>query len=180
MNKATSKVPQNRLKDDIIQKGELMQKLSIIVPCYNEEKALPLFFVEIDKYSKELAEQVEYVFVNDGSKDNTLNVLKSIKEEYPNQDIKIVDFSRNFGKEAGILAGLKTSTGDYVVIMDADMQDPPFLLPRMLETIKTEEYDSVATYRVDRKGEPPIRSFFARKFYQLINQIGRASCRERV
>lgn len=171
MNKATSKVPQNRLKDDIIQKGELMQKLSIIVPCYNEEKALPLFFVEIDKYSKELAEQVEYVFVNDGSKDNTLNVLKSIKEEYPNQDIKIVDFSRNFGKEAGILAGLKTSTGDYVVIMDADMQDPPFLLPRMLETIKTEEYDSVATYRVDRKGEPPIRSFFARKFYQLINRI---------
>jgi len=148
-----------------------MEKLSIIVPCYNEEKALPLFFVEISKYANTIDCEIEYVFVNDGSKDKTLEVLKTIKNENPTQNIRIADFSRNFGKEAGILAGLKNSTGDYVVIMDADMQDPPFLLPKMLETLKNEKYDSVATYRVDRKGEPPIRSFFARKFYQLINKI---------
>lgn len=148
-----------------------MEKLSIIVPCYNEEKALPLFFIEINKYAQTIQCEIEYVFVNDGSKDKTLEVLKNIKQEYPSHNLKIVNFSRNFGKEAGILAGLRNSTGDYIVIMDADMQDPPFLLPKMLETLKNEEFDSVATYRVDRKGEPPIRSFFARKFYQLINKI---------
>ena len=148
-----------------------MKKLSIIVPCYNEEKALPFFFEDISIHTKKLEESIEYVFVNDGSRDNTLNVLIEIKQKNPNEDIKIVDFSRNFGKEAGILAGLKTASGDYIVIMDADMQDPPFLLPKMLETLKNEAYDSVATYRVDRKGEPLIRSFFARKFYQLINRI---------
>ena len=148
-----------------------MEKLSIIVPCYNEEKALPFFFEEICKHVKKINYEVEFVFVNDGSKDTTLEVLKNLKKENPNQTLKIVNFSRNFGKEAGILAGLKNSTGDYVVIMDADMQDPPYLLPSMLETLKNENIDSVATCRVDRKGEPLIRSFFARKFYQLINKI---------
>lgn len=148
-----------------------MEKLSIIVPCYNEEKALPFFFEEISLHVKKINYDVEYVFVNDGSKDSTLEVLKNLKKDNPNQTLRIVNFSRNFGKEAGILAGLKNSTGDYVVIMDADMQDPPYLLPSMLETLKNENIDSVATCRVDRKGEPPIRSFFARKFYQLINRI---------
>ena len=150
-----------------------MEKLSIIVPCYNEEKALPFFFEEICKHVKKINYEVEFVFVNDGSKDTTLEVLKNLKKENPNQTLKIVNFSRNFGKEAGILAGLKNSTGDYVVIMDADMQDPPYLLPSMLETLKNENIDSVATCRVDRKGEPLIRSFFSRKFYQLINKSRR-------
>lgn len=148
-----------------------MKNLTIIVPCYNEDKALLFFFDEVKNVIKGIDFSVEFIFVNDGSNDNTLNVLKQIKSENKTKNIKIVDFSRNFGKEAGILAGLKNSTGDFVVIMDADMQDPPNLLPRMIEILEEEDIDSVATYRVDRKGEPAIRSYFARKFYQLINKI---------
>jgi len=148
-----------------------MKNLTIIVPCYNEEKALSLFFDEVKKVIRNIDLGVEFIFVNDGSTDNTLSVLKQIKSENDLQDIKIVDFSRNFGKEAGILAGLKNSTGDFVVIMDADMQDPPNLLPHMIEMLEEEDVDSVATYRVDRKGEPVIRSYFARKFYKIINKI---------
>jgi len=151
--------------------GWIMKNLTIIVPCYNEEKALSLFFDEVKKVIRNIDLGVEFIFVNDGSTDNTLSVLKQIKSENDLQDIKIVDFSRNFGKEAGILAGLKNSTGDFVVIMDADMQDPPNLLPHMIEMLEEEDVDSVATYRVDRKGEPVIRSYFARKFYKIINKI---------
>lgn len=144
-------------------------KLSVIVPCYNEEQSLPLFFPELKKYTQTLDCETEVIFVNDGSKDKTIEVIKKLKEN--NKEIKAISFSRNFGKEAGILAGLKESTGDLVVLMDADLQDPPYLLPEMIKAIIEEGYDSVATYRVDRAGEPPIRSFFARQFYKLINKV---------
>lgn len=145
-------------------------KLSIIIPCYNEEKSIPLFFNEVLKYSKKLNCDIEFICVNDGSKDNTLITLNDLKSLIPIQ-MTILDFSRNFGKEAAILAGLKESSGDFVVIMDADLQDPPHLLPEMLNALINEEFDSIATYRIDRQGEPKIRSFFARNFYKLINRI---------
>lgn len=145
-------------------------KLSIIVPCYNEAAVLPIFNSELRLHTEQLPIQTEIIYVNDGSTDSTLQILKELKKNTQN-DLKIIDFSRNFGKEAGILAGLEESTGDYVVIMDADLQDPPNLLKTMLNTLVNESYDSVATYRVDRKGEPPIRSYFARQFYKLINKI---------
>ncbi|MBQ9181291.1 MAG: glycosyltransferase family 2 protein [Bacilli bacterium] len=146
--------------------------LSIIVPCFNEEEALPYFYDEIKKVTNKMKYvNFEYIFVDDGSSDNTLNVLK----EYSKKDkkIKYITFSRNFGKEAAMLAGLEYSKGDFVAIMDADLQDPPSLLPRMYDILINEEYDSVATRRVNRIGEPPIRSFFARKFYKLINKISK-------
>lgn len=143
-------------------------KLSIIVPCYNEEKSLPYFFIEANKYALKTNLEIEYICVNDGSKDCTLDVLIEHKKDF---NLSIIDFSRNFGKESAILAGLQASKGDYVVIMDADLQDPPYLLPEMVNALTSEGYDSVATYRVDRKGEPKIRSFFARNFYKLINRI---------
>lgn len=143
-------------------------KLSIIVPCYNEEKSLPYFFIEANKHALKTNLEIEYICVNDGSKDRTLDVLIEHKKGF---NLSIIDFSRNFGKESAILAGLQASTGDYVVIMDADLQDPPYLLPEMVNALTSEGYDSVATYRVDRKGEPKIRSFFARNFYKLINRI---------
>ena len=148
-----------------------MKKLTVVVPCYNEEKALPFFIEEMSVQSKNIQYEIEYLFVNDGSKDKTFNVLLDLKQKYDHMKIHIINFSRNFGKEAGMLAGLKNSTGDLVVVMDADMQDPPFLLPKMIDLVENNDVDSVATYRVTRKGEPPIRSFFARKFYSIINRI---------
>lgn len=144
-------------------------KLSIVVPCYNEEKSLPLFFEEVRKYTQTLKLDLECIFVDDGSTDQTYRVIETIKKQ--SSHVKGLRFSRNFGKEAAILAGLKESQGDLVVLMDADLQDPPYLLPDMLKSIQEEGYDSVATYRVDRAGEPPIRSFFARQFYKLINRL---------
>ncbi len=146
--------------------------LSIIVPCYNEEQALPFFYQEIDKVSKELKElNFELIFVNDGSKDKTLEVLK----EYHKKDkrVRYISFSRNFGKEAAMYAGLEHSKGDYVTIMDADLQDPPSLLKEMYHLVSEEGYDCVGTRRVTRKGEPPIRSFCARLFYKLINRLSK-------
>ena len=146
--------------------------LSIIVPCYNEEQALPFFYQEIDKVSKELKElNFELIFVNDGSKDKTLEVLK----EYHQKDkrVKYISFSRNFGKEAAMYAGLEHAKGDYVTIMDADLQDPPSLLKEMYQLTEKEGYDCVGTRRVTRKGEPPIRSFCARMFYKLINRLSK-------
>ena len=144
--------------------------LSIIVPCYNEEEAIPFFYEETIKHLQELKNYSwEIIFIDDGSKDKTLDVCKALKEK--NSNVKAISFSRNFGKEAGLLAGLKEAKGDYVVCMDADLQDPPHLLKTMLEIVEEGEYDSVATYRVNRKGEPPIRSFFARMFYRLINKM---------
>lgn len=150
----------------------MKKKLSIIVPCYNEEQALPFFYQEIDKVSKELKElNFELIFVNDGSKDKTLEVLK----EYHQKDkrVKYLSFSRNFGKEAAMYAGLEHSKGDYVTIMDADLQDPPSLLKEMYQLTEKEGYDCVGTRRVTRKGEPPIRSFCARMFYKLINRLSK-------
>ena len=145
--------------------------ISIIVPCYNEAEAIPLFYEEVQKLFHEIKEEFEIIFVNDGSKDNSLQVMKKIAEK--DSRICYLSFSRNFGKEAAILAGLEHSTGDYVAIMDADLQDPPALLPEMYRYIVEEGYDSVATRRVTRKGEPPIRSFFARQFYKIMNKISK-------
>lgn len=142
--------------------------LSIIVPCYNEEAALPLYYAELEKYLPQVGEY-ELILVDDGSADKTVEKAKELKAK--DEHIVILSFSRNFGKEAAMLAGMTEAKGDYVVIMDADLQDPPKLLPEMLQIVQSGEYDSVATYRVDRKGEPPIRSFFARRFYKLINKM---------
>lgn len=148
-----------------------MEKISIIVPCYNEEEALPLFYKEVNKVSETMDEEFEFIFVNDGSSDKTLEVIKNLAKL--DERCKYINFSRNFGKEAAMYAGLELSTGDYVTLMDADLQDPPSLLPKMLKLIKEEGYDSVGTRRVTRKGEPPIRSFFARMFYKIINKMSK-------
>ncbi|OLU44285.1 glycosyltransferase family 2 protein [Faecalibaculum rodentium] len=147
--------------------------ISVIVPCYNEEEALSYFYEEIVKTAKHMdVFKFEFLFVDDGSKDDTLKLLRDLSEK--DIRVKYVSFSRNFGKEAAIYAGLQNSSGDYCVLMDADLQDPPALLPEMMEAIRDEGYDSAATRRVTRKGEPPIRSFFARMFYRIINRISDA------
>lgn len=148
-----------------------MKKLSIVVPCYNEEEAIPYFYEEIDKVSKEMKNDFEFIFVNDGSKDKTIDIVKDLSKK--DKRVKYIHFSRNFGKEAAMLAGLELSSGDYVTIMDADLQDPPSLLPEMVRLIEEEDYDCVGTRRVTRKGEPPIRSFFARMFYKIINKMSK-------
>ncbi len=149
-----------------------MKKISLIIPCYNEEEALPLFYLEANKVLSAMDCEYEYLFVNDGSKDKTLPILKSLAEK--DAHVTYLSFSRNFGKEAAMYAGFCNAKGDYVAVLDADMQDPPSLLPQMFALLESGEYDSVATRRVSRAGEPPIRSFFARKFYQLINKISDA------
>ena len=150
-----------------------MDKISIIVSCYNEEKALPLFYEEIEKVKNKDFQDVEfeYIFVNDGSSDKTLDIIKKLSEK--DTKVKYISFSKNFGKESAMYAGLEASTGDYVTLMDADLQDPPSLLRNMYDTIKNDGYDCVGTRRVTRKGEPPIRSFFARIFYKLINKMSK-------
>ena len=147
------------------------EKISVIVPCYNEQESLPLFYEEMERVrTKDFPEtDFEYIFVDDGSKDDTLKELKDLNSK--DSKVKFISFSRNFGKEAAMLAGLDKSTGDYVTLMDADLQDPPRLLREMYDIIKKENYDCVATRRVTRKGEPPIRSFFARMFYKIINKM---------
>lgn len=147
-----------------------MEKISVIVPCYNEEAALEYYYEEMRKVMK-LMNNVEFelLFINDGSKDNTLNIIKKMASS--DARIRYISFSRNFGKEAAMYAGFQACTGDYVCLMDADLQDPPRLLPEMLKAIREEGYDSAATRRVTRKGEPPIRSFFARMFYKIMNKI---------
>lgn len=148
--------------------------LTAIVPCFNEEEAIPLFYKEmvrvIGEFNIKYPElEFEMLFIDDGSNDGTMEVIRALREN--DKRVRYVSFSRNFGKEAGIYAGLDKSRGDYVVIMDADLQDPPSMLMEMYEAIVLEGYDSAATRRVTRKGEPPIRSFFARTFYKLINAI---------
>ncbi len=148
-------------------------KLTVIVPCYNEEAALHFFYEEICKVMPSMpGVELELLFVNDGSKDGTLKIIKKLAEQ--DKRIKYVSFSRNFGKEAAIYAGLEHATGELTAIMDADLQDPPSLLPKMYQAITEEGYDCVASRRVDRKGEPPIRSFFARMFYRLMRKISQA------
>ncbi len=148
------------------------EKISIVIPCYNEEASIPLFYEEIKKVMGTMKKvNFELIFVNDGSKDKTLEVIKTLAKS--DKIIRFISFSRNFGKEAAMYAGLEHSTGDYVAIMDADLQDPPALLPEMYQIIKEEGYDCVGTRRVSRKGEPPIRSFFARCFYKIINKMSK-------
>lgn len=147
--------------------------VSIIVPCYNEEAALPYFLKEIKKTEAELHDaygcRFELIFINDGSKDHTLSVLRDFAKDDPS--VRYLSFSRNFGKEAAMYAGLKHATGSYVAIMDADLQHPPSMLSEMYEGLQSGEYDCVAARRMNRNGEPPLRSFFARCFYKLINKI---------
>ena len=149
--------------------------ISVVVPCCNEEQALPYFIQEIQTVAAQMAQKqvdLEVLLVNDGSRDHTLSLLRDYAKQYEN--VRYLSFSRNFGKEAAMYAGLEHARGDYVAIMDADMQDPPALLPQMYDLLQTGEYDSVATRRVSRKGEPLIRSFFARMFYKIINRISDA------
>ena len=144
--------------------------LSVIVSCYNEEDAIPLFYKEMNKVSKEFDNlDFEFIFVNDGSIDKTLDIIKGLKKK--DKRIRYVSFSRNFGKEAAMYAGLEASLGDYVTLMDADLQDPPYMLKEMYKFVSDGEFDCVGTRRVTRRGEPPIRSFFARQFYKVINKL---------
>lgn len=153
-----------------------MSLLTVVVPCYNEEEAIPFFYEEmlktIEVFNKDFPSvEFEMLFIDDGSKDKTLKVLREYNER--DKRVRYVSFSRNFGKEAGIYAGLDNAKGDYVVIMDADLQDPPSLLPEMFKAVTEEGFDSAATRRVTRKGEPVIRSFFARMFYKLMARISK-------
>ena len=151
-------------------------RLSLIIPCFNEEEVLNLFMDRTAPVIETIREKhgidTEYIFINDGSTDGTLAILKQLHAENPS--VHYISFSRNFGKESAIYAGLKNARGDYAVTMDADMQDPPALLPEMYKAVREESYDSAATRRVTRHGEPVIRSFFARRFYRLINRMSSA------
>ncbi|MCI8287595.1 MAG: glycosyltransferase family 2 protein, partial [Lachnospiraceae bacterium] len=150
-----------------------MALLSVIVPCYNEEDNVDLFYREILKVQPFFSEndiKLELLYIDDGSRDKTASEVKKLREE--DERVHLISFSRNFGKEAAMYAGLENSKGDYVVMMDVDLQDPPSLLPEMFSYMR-EGYDSVATRRVSRKGEPPVRSFFARAFYRLMKKISR-------
>ena len=150
-----------------------MPVISIVVPCYNEEEALPLFYQEATRVAGEMTGiDFEFVFIDDGSRDNTLPVLRRLAAA--DRRVRFVSFSRNFGKEAGMLAGLEAATGDYVALMDADLQHPPALLPELYRAVTEEGYDCAATRRTTRAGEPPIRSFFARLFYRLIRKVSDA------
>jgi glycosyltransferase involved in cell wall biosynthesis len=148
-----------------------MSLLSVIVPCYNEEDSVELFYEELiknDPFFREKEIELELLYIDDGSRDGTVREVKKLRER--DERVHLVSFSRNFGKEAAMFAGLEKAKGDYVVMMDVDLQDQPSLLPQMFAGLE-EGYDSVATRRVNRKGEPPIRSFFARRFYRLMKKI---------
>lgn len=151
-----------------------MKLLSIVVPCYNEQEVLPMFYDKITEVTKSMTDDdpeltYEVIFINDGSRDNTLEGLR--KYAAMDSHIRYISFSRNFGKEAGMFAGLEAAKGDYIVVMDADLQHPPEFLPKMYKYVSSGEYDCATTRRVDREGESKIRSFFARKFYQIMNKI---------
>ena len=147
--------------------------ISLVVPSYNEEEAMPLFYKEAARVAAGMEQshgaEFEFIFVDDGSKDKTLQVARRLHDQDPR--VRYVSFSRNFGKEAAIYAGLKAAKGDYVATLDADLQDPPALLPQMLDALLTGDYDCAATRRTTRQGEPPVRSWFARKFYRIINRL---------
>ena len=144
--------------------------LSVIVSCYNEEETIPIFYKEICKISKKISSvNFEFIFIDDGSNDKTINILKKLHKK--DKRVRYLSFSRNFGKEAAMYAGLVASFGDYVTLMDADLQDPPNMLLEMYESLINDNYDCIGTRRVTRKGEPKIRSFFARQFYKIINKI---------
>ena len=148
----------------------MAKKVGLIIPCYNEETTIKILYQALCEVSDSLKTyEFEYLFVNDGSKDGTLSLIREISGQ--DERVKYLSFSRNFGKEAAMYAGFCHVNGDYVAVMDADMQDPPHLLKDMIKILEDGEYDSVATRRVSREGEPKIRSFFARQFYKVINRI---------
>ena len=151
---------------------EEQEKISLLIPCYNEQEALPYFYREATAVLERMQYDYEMIFIDDGSGDRTLSVLKELAGIDPH--VRYLSFSRNFGKEAAMYAGFCHARGDYTAVMDADMQDPPSLLPQMMEILQSGEYDSVAARRVDRSGEPPVRSWFARRFYKLVNRISDA------
>ena len=146
-----------------------MKSITIIVPCFNEEKALPLFYEETRKVIDKMPLTYQMIFINDGSRDQTLDTIKKIAES--DENVEYISFARNFGKESAMYAGFCNAKGDYVAVMDADLQDPPALLPEMVDILESGKYDSVATRRTDRKGEPRARSWFAKQFYKLINKF---------
>lgn len=151
-----------------------MQLISIVVPCYNEQEVLPLFYREVNKVMAQIKDkhpdtEFELLFINDGSKDNTLDELRELALK--DKCVRYISFSRNFGKEAGMYAGLQNARGDYVVIMDADLQHPPAFIPQMYEYVLSGEYDCATTRRVSRKGESKVRSWFSRQFYKIMNKI---------
>ncbi|MCI9647039.1 MAG: glycosyltransferase family 2 protein [Lachnospiraceae bacterium] len=146
--------------------------ISLIIPCYNEQESLPIFYKEVTSVARRMGSDYELLFVDDGSKDRTLPILKELAAQ--DEHVTYFSFSRNFGKEAAMYAGFCNAKGDYIAVMDADMQDPPSLLPQMIEILEGGEYDSVATRRTSRTGEPPIRSWFAKRFYRLVNRISDA------
>ena len=146
--------------------------ISLIIPCYNEQESLPIFYREVTSVARRMESEYELLFVDDGSKDRTLPILKELAAQ--DEHVTYFSFSRNFGKEAAMYAGFCNAKGDYIAAMDADMQDPPSLLPQMTAILESGEYDSVATRRTSRTGEPPIRSWFAKRFYRLVNRISDA------
>ena len=151
-----------------------MKLVSVVVPCYNEQEVLPMFYDEITKVTGQMSKTYpeltfEYLFINDGSKDTTLDILRSLAEK--DSRVRYISFSRNFGKESGMFAGLKNAKGDYIVVMDADLQHPPAFLPEMYSYVRNGEFDCATTRRVSRKGESKIRSWFARMFYKIMNKI---------
>ncbi len=150
-----------------------MKKISIVVPCYNEEESLPLFYEEVNKVTEQMKKKAEFefVFVNDGSKDKTLEKLRKLATK--DKRVRYISFSRNFGKEAGILAGLEHATGDYITTMDADLQDPPTLLEEMFDTLESKEYDCCATKSTNRKGYSFLRKIFTKWFYSIIGKISK-------
>lgn len=150
-----------------------MKKISLIIPCYNEQESLPIFYDSVSSVLKGLKYDYELLFIDDGSEDNTLEIIKDLART--DSKASFLSFSRNFGKESAMYAGFCNSSGDYVAVIDADMQDPPELLPKMIKMLETGNYDNVATRRITRKGEPPIRSFFAKQFYKIINKISDAN-----
>ena len=155
------------------QEGVIMKKISIVVPCYNEEESLPLFYKEVNKVTETMKAKAEFefVFVNDGSKDNTLEELRNLAKK--DKRVRYISFSRNFGKEAGMLAGLENATGDYITTMDADLQDPPTLLEEMFDTLESGEYDCCATKSTNRKGYSFLRKIFTKWFYDIIGKISK-------
>ena len=151
-----------------------MKLISVVVPCYNEQEVLPLFYNEINKVIAQMQSEYddlefELLFINDGSKDNTLKMLRELSAS--DNRVRYISFSRNFGKEAGMFAGMENSKGDYVVVMDADLQHPPKFIPQMYKYVSEEGFDCATTRRVSRKGESKIRSWFAMKFYKIMNKI---------
>ena len=147
-----------------------MPKLSIVVPCYNEQESIPLFYPAVEKVVRKMPVEIEYWFINHGSADHSLDEMRKLHQADPDR-VHYVSFSRNFGKEAGLYAGLQAATGDYVVVMDADLQDPPEYLPVMYKEISSGEYDCVGMRRTDRKGEARFKSFLSDQFYNVINKI---------